>query len=132
MFDTARTENVRVDKYSTIIIDQSHHSVPDHLVNKLIRIKVYSNRIQCFYEEKKIAEHQRLTGCHEWSLQLDHYLNTLKKKPGALASSVALQQADKKIKNIYETYYTSQPKEFIELIQYLQSEVSLKEASFLI
>lgn len=127
LFDAARTENVRVDKYSTIIIDQSHYSVPDHLVNKLIRVKIYSTRIQCFYDENKVAEHQRLTGCHEWSLQLEHYINTLKKKPGALASSVALQQADKKIKNIYETYYTNRAKEFIELIQYLQSEASLKE-----
>jgi hypothetical protein len=127
MFDAARMENVRVDKYSTVMIDQSHYSVPDHLVNQVIMVKIYSNQIQCFYEGKKITEHQRLTGCHEWNLQLDHYLNTLKKKPGALASSVALQQADKKIKNIYETYYISRAKEFIELIQYLQYEVSIEE-----
>lgn len=31
-FDAARVQNVRVDKYSTVVIDQSHYSVPDHLV----------------------------------------------------------------------------------------------------
>jgi len=126
-FDAARIENVRVDKYSTVVIDQNHYSVPDHLVNEEVMAKIYSNRIQCFNNGEKIAEHHRLTGGHEWRLQLDHYLNTLKKKPGALASSVALQQADKKIKNIYETYYTNNAKEFIELIHYLQENDNLKE-----
>ena len=126
-FDAARVQNVRVDKYSTVVIDQSHYSVPDHLVGEMIKVKVYSNRILCFYEENKIAEHIRLTGCHEWSLQLEHVLETLKKKPGALAGSTALQQADKKIKKIYETYYINKSKEFIELIQYTKEESSLEE-----
>jgi hypothetical protein len=73
------------------------------LVGEVVRVKIYSNRIQCFHQEEKVSEHLRLTGLHEWSLHLDHYVNTLKKKPGALAGSTALQQADKKIKNIYET-----------------------------
>jgi predicted transcriptional regulator len=97
-FDAARIQNVRVDKYSTVVIDQSHYSVPDQLVGIIIKVKIYSNRILCFYEEKKIADHIRLTGCHEWSIQLEHYIETLKKKPGALAGSTALQQADKKNK----------------------------------
>jgi hypothetical protein len=118
---------VCVDKYSTVVIDQSHYSVPDHLVGKLIKVKIYSNRILCFYEEGKIADHIRLTGCHEWSLDLDHYLGTLKKKPGALAGSTALQQADTKIKKIFETYYTNNSKEFVELLHYIKEEVSLEE-----
>jgi transposase/6-pyruvoyl-tetrahydropterin synthase len=126
-FDAARIENVRVDKYSTVVIDQNHYSVPDHLVNEVIMAKIYSNRIQCFCDGEKIADHHRLTGGHEWRIQLNHYLNTLKKKPGALASSVALQQADKKIKNIYDTYYTNKVKEFIELLHYLQENANLKE-----
>ena len=126
-FDAARIQNVRVDKYSTVVIDQSHYSVPDHLVGVIIKVKIYSNRILCFYEEKKVAEHIRLTGCHEWSLQLEHYIATLKKKPGALAGSTALQQADKKIKTIYETYYNSREREFVELIHYLKDESTISE-----
>ncbi|WP_348981348.1 IS21 family transposase [Bacillus sp. DNRA2] len=126
-FDAARIQNVRVDKYSTVVIDQNHYSVPDQLVGALVKVKVYSNHVLCFYEEKKIAEHIRLTGCHEWRLQLEHYLVTLKKKPGALAGSTALQQADKNIKKIYDTYYSSREKEFIELIQYIKDESSIRE-----
>lgn len=125
-FDAARITHPRVDKYSTVIIDQSRYSVPDHLVGEILKVKIYSNRILCFYKEEKVAEHQRLTGCHEWSLQLEHFLKTLKKKPGALADSAALQQANQKLKIIYETYYTNNPKEFIELIQFIKDGTSFE------
>lgn len=126
-FDAARIQNVRVDKYSTVVIDQGHYSVPDHLVGEIVKVKVYSTRILCFHEEQKVADHIRLTGCHEWRIKIGHFLETLKKKPGALAGSTALQQADKKIKKIYETYYNSKEKEFIELLQFVRDESSLEE-----
>ncbi|WP_027352054.1 IS21 family transposase [Desulfotomaculum nigrificans] len=127
MFDSARVVNARVDKYATIVVDQNHYSVPDHLVGELVMVKIYSSRICCFYKDAKIAEHARLTGCHEWRLELSHYLETLKKKPGALAGSMALQQADQKIKQIFETYYTKKEKEFIELMQYIKDGTSLSD-----
>jgi hypothetical protein len=127
MFDASRNLYARVDKYATIIVDQNHYSVMDHLVGKLVGVKVYSGRIQCFYEDEKVAEHDRLVGCHEWRLELDHYVQTLKKKPGALAGSTALHQAQTNIKTIYETYYTRREKDFVDLLQYIRDEVTLKE-----
>ena len=50
-----------------------------------------------------------------------------KEKPGALATSSALQQASPKLKQIYHSYYTTHPKEFIELLHFMQSGVTLKE-----
>lgn len=49
--------DLRVDKYSTIAIDTCHYSVSDKYINCLVRIKKYSNKIICFYNNKKIAEH---------------------------------------------------------------------------
>lgn len=127
MFDAARVVQARVNKYATVIVDQNHYSVPDHLVNKMVTVKIYATRIQCFYEDRKIAEHLRLTGHHEWRLELAHYLETLKKKPGALAGSLALQQVNEKIKTIYDTYYTSRGKDFVALMQFLRDEATLAE-----
>ena len=127
MFDAARTLTARVDKYSTITVDQNRYSVPDSLVGKVVFVKVYSNRILCFTNDKKIAEHARKTGSHEWGLQLEHYLGTLMKKPGALASSIALQQADKNIKKIYDLYFINKAKEFIELLHYIKEKNNLNE-----
>lgn len=126
-FDAARLVTLRVDKYATVVIDQSHYSVPDHLVGEQVQVKIYTNRIHCFYNEQKIAVHPLLTGCHEWGLQMEHYLETLRKKPGALAGSAALQQADPKLKTIYTTYYISHERDFIELIHYLKEKATLSE-----
>ncbi len=126
-FDAARINHLRVDKYSTVMVDQSRYSVPDHLVGEMVKVKVYSTKIQCFYQEERVAEHFRLTGCHEWSLQLEHYVKTLKKKPGALADSTALQQASKKIKNIYDNYYTNKPRDFVDLIQFIKDGTNLDQ-----
>ncbi|RYM02832.1 IS21 family transposase [Sporolactobacillus sp. THM7-7] len=126
-FDAARYATLRVDKYATVVIDQNHYSVPDHLVGEQVQVKIYTNRIHCFYNEQKVAEHQLLTGCHEWGLQIEHYLETLRKKPGALAGSAALQQADPKIRNIYTTHYINRERDFIELIHYLKEKATLAE-----
>ena len=50
-------------------------------------------------------------------LNIFHYLRTFKCKPGALSQSSALLQADAKIKTIYETYYTTTPKDFLYVLE---------------
>lgn len=45
-----------------------------------------------------------------------HYLNTLKKKPGAIPNSKALD-LNKNLKYIYQKYYTAKPKQFIDILQ---------------
>lgn len=126
-FDAARVLHGRVDKYSTVTVDQNRYSVPDHLVGELVMIKVYSSRVLCFQHEVQVAEHKRLTGNHEWQMDLNHYLGTLKKKPGAFAGSAALHQAPQKIKKLFEAYFSRREKEFIELLQFIQKDASLAE-----
>jgi transposase len=127
MFDAARVLYCRADKYATVAVDQNRYSVPDHLVGEQFMVKVYSTQILCFHEEERVAEHVRLTGCHEWRLDLNHYIETLKKKPGALAGSAALQQASEKLKNIFNTYYTRREKDFVQLLQFIRDDATLAE-----
>ncbi len=120
-FDCAIVKSFRVNKYSTINVDTCFYSVPDHLVKKMIFTKIYVNKIIMFYEEQKIAEHKKLLGFSKWSIQLEHYLNTFKKKPGAVQNSLALHQANIKIKNLYNLYYTEKSRDFIELILFMKN-----------
>lgn len=117
--DTARIEEPRVDKYSTFSVNTCRYSVPDMYVGKRIFIKIYSNDIICFSEGKKIACHERKLGFYEWAIKLEHYLTTFKRKPGSLASSTAMLQADPRIQNIYDTYYNKKEKDFIELLLFI-------------
>lgn len=116
-YDAARTMELRVDKYSTVCIDNCHYSVPDIYVGNFIFTKVYTTDICLYYKGKRVAKHQRKYGFKKWSIELGHYVRTLKKKPGALAGSVALKQAEPDLKKTYQQYYIGKEKEFIELLE---------------
>lgn len=49
-----RTES-RVNKYSVINIDQNKYSVPDYLVGKFVKVKIYPEEIKIYYKESKTA-----------------------------------------------------------------------------
>lgn len=116
-YDTARITEVRADKYSCISIDGNHYSVPDHLVGKFIFIKIYPDWIIGYHASQKIASHKRRYGKNQWSIDITHYLRTLKLKPGALKRSTAFSQIQPRLKTIYQKYYRGKEKSFIELLE---------------
>jgi len=122
MFECSKLENVRVDKYATVMFESCHYSVPDSYVDKIILAKIYPTRIVFMSGEEKIAEHSRRYGFNEWSIDIYHYIRTLKKKPGALPSSEAFSQVSKQIQNIYHCYYIKKEREFVELLQYMKEK----------
>lgn len=116
-YDTATVKEFRVDKYSTVNINECRYSVPDHLVGKFILCKIYTDKIISFYEGVEIANHNRRYGLHEWSIDINHYIKTLKRKPGALANSTAIHQASPRLSKIYTNYYIGKEKDFLELLE---------------
>ncbi|HUU40968.1 MAG TPA: IS21 family transposase [Desulfatiglandales bacterium] len=115
-YDTARTFERRVNKYSTIEIDSSFYSVPDCYVGEFVFVKVYPDKVTAYYREEEVAVHKRIYGQCKWAIDIDHYRQTFLKKPGALANSLALLQAAPELKKIYTSYYIGSEKEFIELL----------------
>ncbi len=116
-YDTARIAELRVDKYSTICVDTCRYSVPDRYVGEFLFVKIYTSRILCYYKNQKVAVHERKYGPRKWSIKIAHYTRTLKRKPGALAGSLALQQAEPGLQKIYREHYTGKEKDFIELLE---------------
>lgn len=117
MFESCVALDYRVDKYSTVSVSQNHYSVPDYLVGKMVLVKAYTDKIIVYHESTIIAVHTRSYLNHDWCIQLKHYLKTLYKKPGALHKSTAMLQADTKIKNIFEHYYSKDAKTFLEILE---------------
>jgi len=115
-FDCAIIDQARVDKYSTIACYTNRYSVPDHLVGEMVDIKIYPEKLICYYHNKKICVHERRYGRHGWHIVLDHYLGTLHYKPGALGGSKALQSAPENVKSVYENYFRKAPRDFVELL----------------
>lgn len=81
-YDIARTTELRVNKYSVVSIDENKYSVPDSLVGKFVTAKIYPQNILIYHNNIKAAEYERNYGSHTWNIKIEHYLKTLKKKPG--------------------------------------------------
>jgi hypothetical protein len=119
-FDCGQMEQCKVDKYSVIAHATNRYSVPDHLVGKMVDVKIYPERLVCYYENRRICEHERQFGRHEWHICLDHFLYTLKIKPGALTGSQALASAPEDVKSTFVKYFSHAPKDFVELLIFLR------------
>lgn len=109
---------LKVDKYATVCFANNRYSAPDHLVGKMVDIKIYAQKLELIYQGEKVGEHNRSYDRYSWTLCLDHYLQTLLVKPGALNYSVALKQAPVWVRKLYTTHLSNQAKAFIELLQY--------------
>lgn len=119
-YEVAQTKELRVNKYSFITIEQNKYSVPDHLVGKFVFVKIYAKIIKVYHNDKLMCEHKRLFGVHEASINIYHYVSTLKRKPGALKHSLAFEKMAPDLKEIYHFYYdnsTIKTKKFIELLE---------------
>jgi transposase len=114
----------KVDKMGMVCVDTCRYSVPDHLVGELVVIKKYHDEIRVYPGGKYAGEiyapndlvckHRRIFGKGNVSVDIYHYLDTLKKKPGALRNSVALKSIPK-LKAIFDTHFSDEPKRFVEL-----------------
>lgn len=117
LYETAKIQDFRVNKYSTIMVDSCFYSVPDNLVDRIVRCKIYTNKIIVFDNENKICEHLKITGMNKWKIDISHYTYTLFRKPKALVSSTAFSQMDNVLKNLYTTYFDKNEKEFIKVLE---------------
>ena len=108
---------IKVDKFSTVAIHKVHYSVPDIFVGKKVNARVYTGRVEIYDNENLIASHDRHYRQGEYVLDIFHYLRTLKRKPGALPQSSALLQSDAIVQKIFEDYYISDPKGFLQVLE---------------
>ncbi len=127
-FSVSKVEQLKVDKYSTISFETNRYSIPDQYVGKCMTVRIYPTRLKISYNDENLCEHERLSGQYDWQLDIDHYLRTLTRKPGALHGSLALKQMKagnitaRKLGKIYDKYYRESGKEFVELLQYIKEK----------
>jgi transposase len=92
-FDCGITLTPTVRRDSRIVVRQSYYSVPARFIGRQIRVSLRANDLVVFDRDKVVARHPRITRRHHYRDDLDHYLEILLVKPGALAGSTALAQA---------------------------------------
>jgi transposase len=92
-FDCALTLTPKVDRYARIPVRQCRYSVPARLIGRRVRVKLSASTVAVFDGSARVAEHDRLVTRGGEHLVLDHYLEILAGKPGALPGSTPLAQA---------------------------------------
>ncbi len=93
VFDTARLLRPRVDAKARVCVRQSFYSVPARYAGRRLTIRLGATTVEVLDGARVIAVHDRAIGRYAEVLTLDHYLEVLQVKPGALAGATALAQA---------------------------------------
>jgi transposase len=91
-FDTAEQASPRVDSKALVTVRQNQYSVPVALAGLRVAARIGAREVVLNHDGREVARHERLDGRFGISAQLDHYLDLLRLKPGALARSLALRQ----------------------------------------
>lgn len=113
-------DHYKVDKYATISFGTNRYSVPDHMIGKMVFAKIYSHSIKIYDSKNVLCQHNRLYERFSWQIDLNHYLVTLLRKPGAVTGSIALRQAPAWMQAMYLKHFVHDSRSFIELLQYCQ------------
>ncbi|WP_420845772.1 Mu transposase domain-containing protein, partial [Mycobacterium timonense] len=92
-FETGLWLTPRVDRYSQITVRTNRYSVPSRLIGRQVRVLLNASDLTVYDGRTPVATHERLLTKGGSRLDLDHYLEALVRKPGALPGATALEQA---------------------------------------
>jgi Mu transposase, C-terminal domain len=92
-FALAEVSVHRVDSFSRVQVRTNRYSVPVRLVGQRVEVQLGAGEVVVLHAGQSVARHERLAGRHGERLELDHYLELLWRKPGALERSGPLSQA---------------------------------------
>lgn len=92
-FDSKQRAQARVDEKSRASFFRNRYSVPVKFCGLVVQAEATSLEVVFRHQSHVVARHERLLGSGGDRLELDHYLEVLKYKPGALANSIPLHQA---------------------------------------
>jgi hypothetical protein len=92
-FETGLQLGLRVDRYSQISVRTNRYSVPARLIGRRVRVTLGASELVVYDRHQEVARHERLIAKAGVRLELDHYLEALVRKPGALPGATALEQA---------------------------------------
>ena len=90
-FDLADVTFPLVDKHGCVIVKTNAYSVPIR-AGKRVEARAYPSHVEIWHGGRRIARHERCHQRRQHVLDLEHYLDVLSHKPGAMAGSKPLAQ----------------------------------------
>ena len=93
VFESASTYSFKADHKGQVCVRQSYYSVPARYAGRRVSVRVGARLLEMFADGTRIAVHVRAVHKYSHVLELDHYLEVLIHKPGALPGATALAAA---------------------------------------
>jgi hypothetical protein len=81
--ESARRFQVRVDKGSTIHVKGNSYSVPARLIGEWVEARLFADKLEVYYAQKKVQEMPRLHGKGKHKIDYRHVIDWLVRKPRA-------------------------------------------------
>ena len=114
--ESYKRERVKVDSGSLVYADRNVYSVPSRLIGEEVEARLYMDRVEIWYGQRKLEEMPRLRGRQKHRVDYRHIIDWLIRKPGAFEN---YRYRD-------ELFPTSR---FRMLFDGLQEHLSVREAS---
>jgi hypothetical protein len=89
----ARLLAARVDGRARVCVRQNYYSVPARYAGRRLPVRLSATAVEVLDGSRVVARHERAAGKYAEILVLDHYLEVLRYKPGALPGATALARA---------------------------------------
>src|SRR5207302_8547565 len=90
-FDLAEVRFPQVNSLGCVKVKTNAYSVPVK-AGSVVQVQLRAAGVEIWHEGRRVAEHERCYGRYQEILDLEHYLDVLAHKPGALAGSKPLEQ----------------------------------------
>ena len=81
--ESYKRERVKVDSGSLIYADRNVYSVPSRLIGEQVEVRLYMDRVEVWYGQRKLEEMPRLRGRQKRRVDYRHIIDWLVRKPGA-------------------------------------------------
>ena len=91
-FSNIQICEARADKYATVMVDKNRYSVPWRYVGCKLKITLTVDQVEIHYGSKRLALHTRLFANNKWSLDPQHYLELIQRRPMAFNSARPIKQ----------------------------------------
>jgi transposase len=82
----------RVSSTCLITVQRNRYSVPCHLANQMVSVRLYPTRIVIYADQDPVAQHPRSFDRSRIFYDWQHYLPLVEKKPGALRNGAPFSE----------------------------------------
>lgn len=134
--ESYRRERVKVDCGSLVWVDRNAYSVNSRLIGERVEARLYLDRVEIWYAQRKVEELPRLRGRSKHRVDYRHIIDWLVRKPGAFESYRYREDLfpSSQFRMAYDTLRETQPqsasKEYLKILELAakRSEARVEDA----